>query len=181
MWDGDEEVTVRVPVSGGENVMVPVVRAIVRSLDDADLIILQRRDDPSESVRGRIEIPGGRWQAGESPEAAVTREVVEETGIEVVRIMGVTIDRLDDRRAIASVSPLTIAAGVDGAFPAVHVVLVVDARGEPRPEPGESADVRWWHIDAVRVAMETDRMGFIPSTYAALEAYLAWLAEGDDR
>jgi 8-oxo-dGTP diphosphatase len=174
MWDQGEEVTVRVPRSGGENVMVPVIRAITRSAANPERLILQRRDDPTESVRGAFEIPGGRWRAGEDPLVAITREVHEETGLHLVRVEGIELDRLDERRAIASVSPLVVVAGVDGAFPALHVVLVADASGEPRSMPGESADVRWWHIDDVRAAMAREREAFVPSTFAALTAYIGW-------
>ena len=176
MFDGDGPVVVDVPTSGGENVMVPVVRAIVRSLDRPDHIILQRRDDPDESVRGLLEIPGGRWRAAESPIDAVVREIVEETGLTVTAVHGVEVDRVDDRRAIAAVEPLVVVAGVEGAFPAAHVILVADARGEPIGDPGESADVRWWHIDAVATEMSGDPGAFIPSSHAALRRYLAWVA-----
>ena len=44
-------------------------------------ILLQRRDKPGEVVRGRWEVPGGRWRAGERPDVAVAREVEEETGV----------------------------------------------------------------------------------------------------
>ncbi|MDJ0790970.1 MAG: NUDIX domain-containing protein [Acidimicrobiia bacterium] len=175
MWDGSGPVTVGVPVSGGENVMVPVVRAVVRPPGDADQIILQRRDEPGESVAGLFELPGGRWHAGEDPAKAIAREVAEETGLRVVTVAGVAVDRLDERRGIATVRPLAVTAGVEGAFPAAHMILVVDAVGEPRAEPGESADVRWWSLDAVRSEMARNRAAFIPSSFAALEAYVAWI------
>ena len=175
MWAGGSPRVVRVPVSGGENVMVPVVRGIVRDVEAPDRIILQRRDEPGEVVQGLLEIPGGRWHAGESPEEALRREVTEETGLEVITVAGVSLDALDDHRSMATTQPLAVVSGVEGAFPAAHMVLLVDATGEPRPEPGESADVRWWELSEVMAAMHDDRSGFIPSSYAALEAYVAWI------
>jgi|GEM_PF-905526 len=175
MFDGTKAVTVDVPLSGGENVMVPVVRAVVVSQAHPDSIILQRRDDASESVIGQLEIPGGRWRSGESPVDAISREVAEETGLHVIRVDGVSIDCLDDRRSVASIRPLVVVAGIGGAFPAAHMVLVVEAVGTLRSAPGESADVRWWHLDEIRTAMGQNRDDFIPSTYAALDAYLDWL------
>ena len=172
MFDGRDEVIVDVPVSAGENVMVPVVRAIVRNVADNEQIILQRRDEPNESVAGKFEIPGGRWQAGEAPDDAIAREVEEETGLSVVAVHGIEHEQIDDRRAIAVIRPLAVAAGVDGAFPAAHVIVVVDAEGEPRPEPGETADVRWWNVDDVRAALDANADGFIPSTRVALGVYL---------
>lgn len=155
--------------------MVPVIRAIVRSHEHPDSIVVQRRDDPSESVSGKLEIPGGRWRSGESPVDAISREVAEETGLQVTDVGGVSTYRLDDRRSIATVRPLVVIAGVGRAFPAVHTVLVVDAVGELQSAKGESADVRWWHIDDVASALVDRPDDFIPSTRAAIRAYLDWL------
>jgi len=171
----EEQSSVDVPVHGGENVMVPVIRAIVRPVGDVSRILLQRRDDPSESVRGALEIPGGRWRSGESPIDAIVREVAEESGIVVVAVHGVDIERLDSHRSIASISPLMVAAGLEASYPAIHVILVADGEGSPRPEPGETADGRWWPLVDVVTHMESDPEGFIPSTLAALRAYVAWL------
>ena len=175
MWDGEGDITVGVPTSGGENVMVPVIRAIVRCVDDPDRILLQRRAGAQETVRGRLEIPGGRWRAAEPPGYAIEREVKEETGIELVAIQGIHLDAIDARRTIASVEPLVVVAGVSGAFPAIHVVLIADGRGTPRDEPGETLDVRWWSRSDILASIDGEPGGFIPSTLAALRAYEAWL------
>lgn len=178
MRDASGEVHVDVPVSGGENVMIPVIRAVVCMDGTPDRILLQRRDSPDEAVRGWLEIPGGRWRAGESPEAAIAREVLEETGVTLVSVAGVSITDLGDEGAIASINPLVVAAGMEGAFPASHMVVTAVGSGEPRPEEGETADVRWWSLDEVRAEMARNRNGFIPSSFAALEAYLAFVDAG---
>ena len=171
MWDGDAEVEVTVPVSGGENVMVPVIRAIVHPPGDPTTIILQRRDIPTESVRGRLEIPGGRWRSAEAPDDAVRREIHEETGLEVVRVRGVGRHEFEGRITVAGIEPLVVVAGGAGAFPAAHMVVIAEAVGDPRPEAGETADVRWWTIADVERLLAADVDAFIPSTAVALRAY----------
>ncbi len=174
MWDGSRHVEVDVPVSGPDNVMIPVIRAVVTDRS-GDHILLQRRDSPIESVRGLFEIPGGRWIAAESPAAAVTREVFEETGVALVHVEGIIDDRIDDRRSVSTVRPLVVIAGIEGAFPATHTVLVAVGEGTPRPEPGATTDVRWWLIADVRHELVTNRGGFVPSSWAALVAYVTML------
>jgi ADP-ribose pyrophosphatase YjhB (NUDIX family) len=81
--------------------VVPCVGAVVH--DAAGRLLLVRRG--REPHRGRWSLPGGRVEAGESPEQAVEREVREETGLSVlagapvgrVRIRGdgVVFDVLD--------------------------------------------------------------------------------------
>lgn len=171
MWTGSESVEIHVPVSGSENVMVPVIRGIVRSVEDPSLILLQRRADPTEPVFGCLEIPGGRWRSGESPADALTREVYEETGVVLSSIDGISVAAIDSRRDLASLHPLVVVAGVSGAFPAIHVVLLAEGTGSLRASEGESDDVRWWSIVDVRAALEEQPSAFVPSSRAALDAY----------
>jgi ADP-ribose pyrophosphatase YjhB (NUDIX family) len=60
--------------------VVPCVGAVVH--DAAGRLLLIRRGH--EPHRGLWSLPGGRIEAGESPEEAVVREVREETGLDVV-------------------------------------------------------------------------------------------------
>ena len=68
---------VHLPVAamGGEALVLPNVAALVHPPGSPDSILLQRRDKPGEAVRGRLEIPMGRWRAGETPAEAVVREM----------------------------------------------------------------------------------------------------------
>lgn len=170
VWDGSEWVTTSVPMSGSENVMIPVLRVVVVD-DTGDSILLQRRVGDVESVRGLLEIPGGRWRSGESPISCARREIKEETGIDLTSIDGVLIDEIDENRSIASIRPVVVVAGVDGGFPAVHTVLIGSGVGVITPEAGATTDVRWWTLDEVRTEMAENRAGFIPSSFAALNAY----------
>lgn len=59
---------------------VPCVGALVH--DDAGRLLVVRR--AREPAAGRWSVPGGRVEPGESDEQAVSREVLEETGLHVV-------------------------------------------------------------------------------------------------
>ena len=84
--------------------------------------------------RGTLELPGGTVEAGESFEAAVIRELAEESGLiarpEDVRLLGTLVDR------------------VEGVL-RVTVGAVVDAwRGQPATQPDESVgDWAWYRLD----------------------------------
>jgi len=171
MFDGTKEVIVSVPMSGNENVMLPVIRAVVENSDGSDSLLLQRRSNPDEAVFGLLELPGGTWRAGESPSDAISREVLEETGVALTSVSGIAVDILDSRRSIATLTPLAVVAGIHEAFPAVQVIVLASGTGMPGLGDGESFDVRWWPVAAVRAQVEGQPASFVPSTRAALVAY----------
>jgi len=61
--------------------IVPIVS--VALIDSAGKILLQQRP-PGKAMAGLWEFPGGKIAAGESPEAALCRELAEELGLRVV-------------------------------------------------------------------------------------------------
>ena len=63
----------------GEHRVVPCVGAVVHDAAGR-LLLIQRGHAPH---RGSWSLPGGRIEAGESPEQAIVREVREETGLDV--------------------------------------------------------------------------------------------------
>ena len=100
---------------------VPVVgAAIVR---DGRLLAARRTTPPAAA--GRWELPGGKVEAGESPEAALVREVREELGCDIA-----VTGWLPGAAPIGTTHELTVGTAV-----------LVD--GSPEPDPSEHDAVRW--------------------------------------
>lgn len=155
----------------GEAIVVPNVSAIVWSRD-GNAILLQRRDKEGEPVRGKLEIPGGRWRAGEPPETAVQREVREETGVNVVEFITV-IGRVQvaANRAMGFLHPVAVVNGLDGSYPSLHVLFECVGDGDPVPQPGETADPRWWPVARVRALLDDSPDEFVDQTRVMLTLY----------
>lgn len=65
--------------------MKPVVLVAAVALVDSDNRVLIAQRPEGKSFAGLWEFPGGKVEAGETPEAALVREIREELGIELCR------------------------------------------------------------------------------------------------
>ena len=172
VWTGDEWVQVEIPAMEGAGLVVPNVAALVYS-EDRTAILLQRRDKPGEVVRGRLEVPGGRWNAGESAAEAVRREVWEETGVSVTEMLtGATKYDFPVGLSLEATHPSAVVAGLHGAYPAVLIAFECVGAGIPRPLAGESADPAWWPIEDARGHLDIDPDDFVWQTAAILRELL---------
>lgn len=63
--------------------MKPIILVAAVALIDADNRVLIAQRPSGKSMAGLWEFPGGKIEPGETPEAALVREVKEELGIEV--------------------------------------------------------------------------------------------------
>lgn len=173
MWDGEAWIGLPIPQSGGESVVVPNIAAVLSPNHGRDHILLQRRDKPGETVRGRLELPGGRWRAGESAITALRREVAEETGLVVVDdSTGSERFESTPMRPFVTSQPIAVSTGVEGAYPALHVAYLAIAVGEPRPQLGETAEPRWWPLGEIEAVMERDPEALTGVSFALLSIVL---------
>jgi 8-oxo-dGTP diphosphatase len=113
------------PTTGAEvPAPLPVVTVVAAALIDADgRVLLAKR--PSHKAHGGLwEFPGGKIHAGETPEAALIRELKEELGISV------------QARCLA---PLTFASH---SYETFHLLMPLFAcrnwDGEPEPQEGQT-------------------------------------------
>jgi 8-oxo-dGTP diphosphatase len=128
------------PVLSPPVTRIPCVGAVIRD-ESGRLLMILRGHDPG---RGLWSIPGGRIEPGETAEAAVVREVREETGLEVVcgpllgtaelpGLAGAVVDIRDYRAYLVAATAATPIAGDDAA----DVRWVTDAEAVSMDERGE--------------------------------------------
>jgi ADP-ribose pyrophosphatase YjhB (NUDIX family) len=116
---------------GTAELWMPAVTAVVRR---GNQLLLVRRAD-----NGHWSPVTGILDPGEEPAAAARREVLEETGVEVV------VDRL---AAITSGLRVTHVNG-DLAVYLDHTFACTWVSGEARVGDDESLEVRWWPADGL--------------------------------
>ncbi|MFL6239563.1 MAG: NUDIX hydrolase [Actinomycetes bacterium] len=101
--------------------------------DQGRLLLVLRAHEPSQ---GLWSLPGGRVEAGESPQAAVAREVREETGLEVT--VGPALCRIDAGEYLGDDYATTVVGGelragddaADVRWVDEPTLTAMDARGE---------------------------------------------------
>jgi 8-oxo-dGTP diphosphatase len=106
---------------------VPLVLVSAVALIDADGRVLVAQRPAGRSMAGLWEFPGGKVEAGETPEAALIRELHEELGI--------------DTHA-SCLAPLTFASH---AYPDFHLLMPLFAcrRWNGVPQSREGQALRW--------------------------------------
>lgn len=121
----------------------PTVDIILQN--GSKVLLIRRKKDP---FKGRLALPGGFIEEGETAEAAVQREALEETSLEVqpIEILGVYSDpKRDPRKHVMSVVFVSIVTGGT-------VNPGDDAQDVEWREPGEldSTDLAFDHMQIIR-------------------------------
>lgn len=138
----------------------PVQTAGALLIDPAGRMLLGLRAAHKRAAPLHWDILGGHVEPGETVEAALTRELLEELGVQPVRfhLLDALVERSDD-----------------GAPQAVHHVYAVTqwSGGDPRNVSDEHAEIRWFTIGEVHKL--TNRT---PFDFAGLHARAIRLAAG---
>ena len=109
------------------NTPQPLILVVAVALVDPDGRVLIAQRPEGKSMAGLWEFPGGKIEAGETPETALIRELQEELGIRV---------------EAPCLAPFTFASHTYGAF---HLLmpLYVCRRWDGTPEPKHHAALKW--------------------------------------
>ena len=104
------------------------------ALIDADGRVLLAQRPEGKSMAGLWEFPGGKVEAGETPEEALIRELQEELGINTWE---------------SCLAPLTFASH---AYPSFHLLMPLFAcrKWEGTPTPKEGQTLKWARKEELR-------------------------------
>jgi 8-oxo-dGTP diphosphatase len=112
---------------------LPLLLVAAVALVDSDGRVLLARRPPGKAMAGLWEFPGGKLQPGETPEAALVRELREELGIDT---------------AASCLAPLTFASHRYERFHLLMPLFVCRVwQGTPRPLEGQS--LAWVRVNAL--------------------------------
>jgi 8-oxo-dGTP diphosphatase len=122
------------PTTGPDAGSVGLVLVVACALVDPDGRVLVAQRPPGKVMAGLWEFPGGKVVAGETPEAALIRELHEELGIDT---------------EASCLAPLTFASHRYNSFHLLMPLYVCRVwRGDPQSREGQA--LRWSHPRALR-------------------------------
>jgi 8-oxo-dGTP pyrophosphatase MutT (NUDIX family) len=147
---------------------------VVRGGSEGIEVLLVQRNPAARFMGGAWVFPGGAVDAGEDHRAAGIREVREEAGLEVDALVGFS----------RWITPPQVKIRFDTLF----FLAPAPAGAEPRPDGGETVDLRWFAPRDALAAYRRGELALVFPTIKTLEALegfgsadelLAW-ADGRD-
>ncbi len=164
-----------------ERFAIPGVGGIIeKTIDGIDHILIQDRvKDGAQEERGLIEIPAGKIREFENIFNCLKREIMEETGLKVVEILGekdAEIFESHDYQVI-SYQPFICSQNLTGRYPIMVQIFICKVIGEIVPSSNESVNVRWVSIQKLRDMLTDSQNHFYPMHVVTLQKYLIWKGE----
>lgn len=166
------------------NMCIPVVSAIIERSNSGEIeILVQTRWKPERdpTYSGTLEIPAGWIDRYENVFDALKREVLEETGLRVIKIKPdiktKTFSPRDDENF--SFVPFCCQQQTKGGKPWIGFVFICEVEDkEPIPQENEVKDIRWIKKSVLKKMIDETPEKFFTLQLGPLDYYLNYDVPG---
>lgn len=159
-----------------EKFMKPGVGGIIeKDIEGVACILVQERckeDAPTET--GLLEIPAGKIREFENIYDCLRREIMEETGLTVVKIEGEE-DALvfeGEEYRVLSYEPFSSSQNIAGNYPIMVQVFICSVQGNLAKSTNETRHLRWLDLKALEKLLEEQPQSFYSMHVNTLKKYL---------
>lgn len=143
-----------------EKFVVPCVAAIIEKIVNNEKYILiqtRQREDGAET-NGMLEIPAGKIREYENIFEALKREVKEETGLTITKILGEDrqVSNLIDGNEVISYTPYCVTQNLSGVYSIILNTFLCEAEGELLSETNESQNIHCMKIEDLKKILKNN-------------------------
>lgn len=156
------------------------VRAIIeRNGTNGTEIVIQKRVKSNES-KTSYELPGGRLEEFESFVEGLKREVHEETGLHITKVLGeetrIETNNVDSN--VEVMKPFAVYQTTNGPVDSLGAYFRCQASGNLVKEGDGSEDIKWISVDELHDLLLTDLIDLSWVDKSGIMYYLKWYYAG---
>ncbi|MGB6128590.1 MAG: NUDIX domain-containing protein [Psychrilyobacter sp.] len=158
-----------------EKFTIPAVGGIIEAnINGEDSILLQKRFKDSKDGNGLLEIPAGKLREFEDIFTCLRREIKEETGLDVTKIVGEeeTVTLVEDEYCVLNYEPFSISQNIGGKYPVMVQIFLCKAQGTLLRSSNESQEIQWISLMVLKKRLERSQGDFYPMHISTLKKYL---------
>ena len=137
-----------------EKFTVPCVAAIIEKIvnNEKYILIQTRQKEDVAETNGMLELLVGKIREYENIFEALRREVKEETGLSITKILGEDnqISNFIKGNEVISYTPYCITQNLSGAYSIILNTFLCEAKGELLTETNESQNIHWIKIKELK-------------------------------
>ena len=148
---------------------------IVKEINGVKNILTQIRikpDAPCEN--GLIEIPAGKNLAFESIFDTLKREIKEETGLDIIEILGENLSTIYEGSSykVMNFMPFSCSQNLVGDYPVIVFVFICKVKGELLPFSDEAQKYKWTSIAELKQIIANAPQSLYPMHVDTLKKYV---------
>ena len=160
-----------------EKFAIPCVAAIIEKIvnNEKYILIQTRQKEDGAETNGMLEVPAGKIREYENIFRALRREVKEETGLTITKILGEDrqISNLIGDNEVISYTPYCVTQNLSGAYSIIlNTFLCGEAEGELLTETNESQNIHWIKIEELKKILKNNPEKIFLLHINALQKYL---------
>ena len=159
-----------------EKFAIPCVAAIIEKIvnNEKYILIHTRQNEDRAETNGMLEVPAGKIREYENIFRALRREVKEETGLTITKILGEDrqISNLIGSNEVISYTPYCVTQNLSGAYSIILNTFLCEAEGELLTETNESQNIHWMKIEELKKIFKNNPEKIFLLHINALQKYL---------
>lgn len=152
-----------------------VAGIIEKTVKGIDYILIQERfkeDAPLE--KGLIEIPSGKIREFENLYECLKREIMEETGLQVLEIEGEQDAVVFESNGykVLNYTPFSSSQNIQGTYPIMVQTFICKVKGQALSETNETKNIRWISLNDLKKLLDENINKFYPMHVITLKKYI---------